>query len=269
MKTINIIILFVMLLFSTSCKLVSNDRKNLSGKKYSTTISGKSFSEIEACSVFNITLHKSNEYKAKIEVPEEMKDNLIAEVNNGRLFLSLDNKDGQCIRFKESDLRADIYLPSFETIDLSGMVSLRTSDTFNVDNVKILMSGASEIKGLPMTAAIIDVNTSGSSSIKAKIYTDKMYVRASGASEIDLEPIGGKEGKQLEVNTSGSSEVDAYKLPFENVYIRCSGASEVSLYPTKRLEGRTSGSSDVEYKRISKEVNIDIMSSGASSIKSK
>ena len=269
MKIRHIMILSAMMLMMTSCISERVERKEPSGKKYSETIADKTFKDIRVCAFFEITLHKSDKYSVDIEVSEELKDHLKAEVNDGELLLCLDDEYGECPQYTNLKARADIYLPSFGKIDLSGAASLETADTFRVDKAEFYLSGASEIDKFHMIAAGADVRASGSSSMDAEIYADSLLMRVSGASDIELKAIGSKVGKYCGLDITGASETDVMELPYENVKVNCSGASEISVCPTKKLRGRASGASGIQYRRTSKDLNIDVATSGASSLKEK
>ncbi len=264
--------LCVVLLMSASCTITSFtsfEKKASSGIKYSETIYDEAFKDIRACSSFDITLHKSNKYMVNIEVSEELRDYLDVEINNGMLALSFDEAESVFRQYAGLEAHADIYLPSFEKIDLSAASSVHTADTFMLDNVCLYVSGASDIENLNMIARDVDVRSSGASNVKAKVYADKMYMRISGASNVTLKPISEKTGKNLDIDLSGASDADMSELPFEDIVINGSGSSSASVFPVKTLGGSVSGASDVEYKCNKNNVKVDVTKSGASSVKEK
>ena len=268
MRNKQIIMLLATVFMLVSCS-VSVEVKDPSGKMYSKTMSDETFNEIKACSFFDVKLHKSDKYWVDIEVSEELKDYLVVEVNDGRLLLCFDDENGKCSEYVNLKAHADIYIPSFKKIDISGASSLETADTFKVDKAELYLSGASEIENFYMIASGVKVRASGGSSLDAEIYADSLNMRLSGASDVDLNTINGKAGKTLTVDISGASDADVFEFPFENILVNCSGASELELYPIKKLEGRVSGASEITYKRTSKDLIFDVMSTGSSSVKEK
>ena len=259
------------MLLLVSCVSVTTDRKEpSSGIQYTETIADKTFKNIKACSIFDVRLHKSDKYSVDIEISEELKDYLIAEVKDGELLLCFDN-DYNIVNNKYEGLkaRADIYIPSFERISLSGASSFESVDTFNVDNVKFILSGASDMDKAYIIAKNADISASGSSDMDANLYAETLKINASGASDIELSSINGKTSLKSDIHTSGSSDVDMNDFMCENIKVRTSGASTVSVYPLKSLTGQSSGASEIKYINKSRELKTDVSCSGASSIKAK
>lgn len=261
--------LFALMFMMTSCVSERVEFKEASGKMYSETISGRTFKDLRVCSFFDITLHKSEKYSVDIEVSEELKDCLRAEVGSGQLLLCFDDQYDRCRKYRNLKARADIYLPSFETIDLSGAATLSAADTFRVEKAEFCLSGASEIDRFYIIASYADVRASGGSSMDAAIYADSLFMRLSGASEMELNTVGAKVGRYCSLDASGASEIDMIRLPYDNIKADCSGASEISVCAAKKLVGSASGASEIKYKRASADVKVDVMTSGASELKEK
>ena len=92
---------------------------------------------------------------------------------------------------------------------------------------------------------------------------DSLKVDASGASKVKVDG----ETKNLDVELSGASRLDAENLKSENVSVDASGASNANVFVAGDLKVDLSGASHVNYSGNPK--NLEKSTSGASSVKGK
>lgn len=136
------------------------------------------------------------------------------------------------------------------------------------DTLKIYTKGNISTKNsVKVTISMPEVkalNVSGASTAAvSNVETNSLNLIASGASRIKISG----EIKNLELEASGASTINAEELKVEDVAAEASGASSVTVAPTGELKADASGASSVYYTGALK--NIVQNSSGASSIRKK
>lgn len=130
-------------------------------------------------------------------------------------------------------------------------------------------------------AEIDEIDISGSVNLEAfnSIHSSNLNVRTSGSSQIELGVrvedkleirCSGSSAASIfgtstltEVRTSGSSDLHAFDLVTRIAEIRSSGASNASIYALSSVNAKASGSSDIQ---IQGEAEIEATTSGAADI---
>ncbi|MBC7946601.1 MAG: DUF2807 domain-containing protein [Chitinophagaceae bacterium] len=199
----------------------------------------KSFHAISVSNAFDVFLTQGSEEKVAVSAGDA-KDlaNITVEVKNGVLQIGWDNKG----RWNRGNKKLKAYI-SFKTIDAlsaSGACDVSIVGALKADDLKINMSGASDLKG--------------------RVEAKKITVDLSGASDTRISGIA----SQLNVEASGASSFKCFDLATEYCNARASGASDIKITVNKELSASASGASDIDYKGAG--VIKDIKTSGASSI---
>ncbi len=119
-------------------------------------------------------------------------------------------------------------------------------------NVKVSMP---EIEGLELSGA--------SDGILINVKTDSLELKASGASKLKVDG----EAKEINIDASGASKIDAENLKAEDADVDANGASSAVVSANGDLKLDASGASKISYTGEPK--NIKQNSSGASSINKK
>lgn len=202
------------------------------------TINVRSFHALSVSSAFAVEISVGNEESLEIEIDDQFRNDLIAEVRGGMLIIGLESTRKNR-RMRESP-KAYITVKSLDKIHVSGAVSLRTLDILKSDEMELHLSGASVVS--------------------MELETKDFSFEASGASVVNLE---GSASSQ-KIRMSGSSIFRAYDFETTDADIRVGGACSVNVYVTDQLDVRASGASSVRYKGGAS-VNSD--TSGASSVR--
>lgn len=201
-------------------------------------INVRSFDGLSVSSAFAVEISVGNEESLEIEIDDQFRDDLIAEVRGGMLILGLEsNRKNR--RMRESP-KAYITVKSLNKIHVSGAASLRTLDVLKSDEMELHLSGASVVK--------------------MELETGEFSMEGSGASVVNLEG----SAKSQKIRMSGSTIFRAFDFESIDADIRVGGACSVNVYVSGDLEVRASGASSVRYKG-SPSVNSD--TSGASSVR--
>jgi hypothetical protein len=202
------------------------------------------FTGIKVSGGVGVYLSQGNENAVAISCSDEKNiDKVVTEVKNGILHIYVEKTPSNNWNWKSYSIKAYITIKQLEKIYASGASVIKLVETFNVNNLKIDLSGASALKG----------------DIKANSFT----LDASGASAITLT------GKSTTANfdLSGASVVKALEFEIDNCKVDATGASSISINVSKQLDAEASGASSIRYKGEATTKNIN--SSGASSIRRK
>ena len=199
----------------------------------------KSFHAIELSSAFDVYLTQSNEESVAVSASEtRYKENIKVDVKGGVLIIRYDN-NGKWNNGNKK-LKAYISFKQIDRLNVSGACDVYVVENWKADNLKIGLSGASNLKG--------------------KLSAEKLMVDQSGASDLTLTGTVG----QLNIEVSGASDFKGYDLAVDYCNAKASGASDIKITVNKELSAEASGASDVKYKGSG--LMRDVKTSGSSSI---
>lgn len=263
MKTLQKALLLLSLLALFPISLMAQSSKVVKEKR---SLSG--FSAINISSGWDAVLTQGQNFSVTIEANQESIDNLRMEVKNETLYVSSDRKFrfSDIFKSRSSNIRkVHITLPELQKINASGGSDILPQTKFSTENMKIVMSGGSDLKSLLLNCQSLDCKMSGGSDATIHLIKgENVKIKSSGGSDVslsglsatlvDLQTSGGSDVKlegataNLQVNASGGSDVAAFKLKVENCTATLSGGSDANLYVTDALNVSLSGSSDVRCK---------------------
>ncbi len=249
-----------------------------------TYFAGDRITGVSASSAFDVVLVKSIQTKAVVEINSEF-ESYVSISRNGEGIVTVGMRDmGQKLwrEFNRLDdderrMRLTLYLPSVNTIRLSGASELGSRDPFTGENVDIQLSGASEIEGeLNISAARVKLQCSGASEASLVLpATRDLVVVASGASEVDIvargltySKLGASGASEIEIEgngergdwtASGASEISGKEFAMKELSAVASGASSVKVNVSGTLSAKASGASSVRYVGVP--ATLDVPSS--------
>ena len=214
MKKILLPFLFAMALFSTGFAQKTINDANAEVRL------AKDFHAIEVSSAFDVYLTQSNEESVAVSASEvKYRDKIKVEVRGGVLVIRYDNQGKWNTGNKK--LKAYISFKDINKLEVSGACDVYIVDNWKADNLKIDLSGASNLKG--------------------KIDGQKLMVDLSGASDMTLSGTMG----QLNIEASGASGFKGYDMVVDYCDAKASGASDIKITVNKELSAEASGASDV------------------------
>jgi hypothetical protein len=201
----------------------------------------KNFHAIELSNAFDVYLTQSNEESVAVSAAEtKFRDNIIVEVKSGVLIVRYDSKDKWKWNTGNKKLKAYISFKNLDRLNVSGACDVYIVDNWKADNLKLGLSGASNLKG--------------------KLDAQKIMIDLSGASDMTL---SGNVG-QVNIEASGASNFKGFDMVVDFCDAKASGASDISITVNKELSANASGASDIKYKGSG--LIRDIKTSGASNI---
>lgn len=263
MKTLQKTLLVLSLLALVPISLMAQSSKVVKEKR---SLSG--FSAINISSGWDAVLTQGQYFSVTIEANQESMDNLRIEVKNETLYVSSDRKFRflDIFRSRSSNIRkVHVTLPELQKITASGGSDILPQTQFSTENMKIVMSGGSDLKSLSLDCQSLDCKMSGGSDASIHLVNgENVKINSSGGSDVslsglraalvDLQTSGGSDVKlegastNLQVNASGGSDVTAFELKATNCTATLSGGSDANVYVTDALNVSITGASDVRCK---------------------
>jgi hypothetical protein len=202
----------------------------------------KDFHAIKISSSFDVYITQSNEESVAVSASEKKyMDEIEIKVDNGTLVIGM-KKSSWMKKWNNKNMKLKAYI-SFKKIDrfdVSGACDIFFQGLVKADELKIVLSGASNIKG-EFELQKLDVNLSGASDITAKGSVTNLIIHASGASDFK-----------------------GYDFIAQYCDVDVNGASGVKITVNKELSAKASGASDVKYRGSG--LIRDIKTSGASGV---
>jgi len=165
------------------------------------------------------------------------------EVRDGVMRISVEGGVWNGFNWTNRKLRAYVTVTDMNRLDVSGASYVSISGTLKGDEIKIEVSGASEVKG------ILNVN--------------KLDMDMSGASVAKLSGTV-NEGT---IDASGACKINSYDLVFNKCKVSSSGASNIKVTINGELNADATGGSTIYYKGAG--VGKALNTSGGATIKSR
>ncbi len=212
------------------------------------------FDGIRASFTHHVYVTEGTSDKIEVTCPKKLADYLDYKVVNGVLNLDVNLPNWKRRPLSgNSEIIVSVQMKEINSISLSGCTELDARGNFTGKDLKIKVSGASQIcDALNINAKTLDLGISGSSECTIKGSFKKIEGQVSGASELELK--GATD--ELSIECSGASEVDAEEMVAGNVDASASGASEVKVYGNNRLTLKSSGASSIRYYGPAKDLRI-------------
>lgn len=199
------------------------------------------FSKISVASGFDVYISSGTEESVAVSASrKEYQKNIKVEVKNNTLYISYKPAVEKWTT-RNLRLRAYISYKDLESLQLSGATDARLVDTWKGNNVRIDVSGASDLRG--------------------KVEFGEAKIDLSGASDITLSGTVVK----LKVDASGASEFSGFDLQSDISNVQASGASEIKVSAQKELYAQASGASHIIYSGDA--AVRDVHASGASKVR--
>jgi Putative auto-transporter adhesin, head GIN domain len=183
----------------------------------------KDFHAISLSSAFDVYLTQGGEEKVAVSAADaKYLEYIKVEVNNGVLEIGWENKGKWNTGNKK--LKAYISFKKIDKLTASGACDVSIVGTLNAEDLKINLSGASDLDG--------------------KIIAQNLSVDMSGSSDMKASGIAAK----LKLDLSGACTFKGYEMATNYCDVNASGASDIKITVNKELSADLSGASDVGYK---------------------
>lgn len=182
------------------------------------------FTEVSVSSGIDLYLTQSNSENIRVNAHAELLKNVIVEKQGNNLNIRYKDNVSWGRLFKGQSIKVYINYKTLQAISASGGSDVYTQNTLKTDKLAIRASGGSDID-LNVVAGDIQIQTSGGSDVSIK-----------------------GSATNMEAHSSGGSDIDALAFVVENARVSASGGSDANIHVTKALDASASGGSDVNYK---------------------
>ncbi len=239
-----------------------------------------SFNKIRVSSAISLYLSQGNTQAVAVSSEDaDVTAKIKAEVDGNTLKIYVDNGLWNKWNWGNKHLRAYVTFTELQMLDASGASSVELTDPINVNEFKLVLSGASNMKGdikggnldfdvngastgkVNVKATSFKLSASGASTFKGDATADKMRYDVNGASTTDVDGTTG----ELSVHASGASNFRGGDLQAESCKIEATGASSASINVSKTIDATASGASSIHYSGNASLSNVDV--SGSSTVK--
>ncbi len=181
-----------------------------------TYFEGDRITGVSASSMFEVTLVRSDRTRAVVEVASILESHVrVSRDGAGIVSVSLNEMNSReyrefnRLRESEKAMKLTLYLPSVNTIRMSGATTLRTADNFNGQDLDIMISGVAAIRG------------------RMEISSTRAKVQASGATNIENLVLG--QTTDLIVLLSGTARAEIAAPRADNSKLGVSGATNLEI----------------------------------------
>lgn len=239
-----------------------------------------SFNKIKVSSAISLYLSQGNTQAVAVSSEDpNVTAKIITEVSNGTLKIYVENGFWNKWNWGNKHLRAYVTFTQLEMLDASGASSVDLTDPINVGDFKLVLSGASSMKGdikggnfdfdvngastgkMNVKATSFKLSASGASTFKGDVTADRMNYDVNGASTTDVDGTT----SELIVSASGASNFRGQDLQAESCKIEATGASSANINVSKTIDATASGASSIHYSGGASLSNVDV--SGSSTVK--
>ena len=222
-NSIKLMIFAMLLLSQMACAETNNQNTNrdMVKKEFNVT----AFSTIDAEIVGNIEVVQTPQTSVSAEGDEEVIENLLIQVDEGKLKLRMrDKKKYRKWKGKKPILTVYISTPELSKINSEGVGNIKLKNEITVSELKIDSEGVGNISADNITAGFIKIESEGVGNIVLK-----------GSVE------------NLEIESDGVGNVNTKELKSINAKIKSDGVGNVSCHASGLIDIETNGIGNVAY----------------------
>ncbi len=222
------------------------------------------FTKIDQDTSAHVYLRQGSVQKVEVETRQELLGNVITEVSNGKLKITMKTPGGKWTWNGSTPCNIYITAENIDAISLAGSGDLTAVTPITGNNLELKVTGSGDLKAELALRGDLELSVSGSGdvNVKGKFQNVRGDVSGSGDAELTADvarqavlDISGSgdikvSGKVpvLEASISGSGELSAYGFEADSCKIRLSGSGDAQVFVKNDLDARTSGSGDIAYK---------------------
>jgi len=215
----------------------NNDKINGNGDYKTETRNLNSYDYLSVNGAFSVDLVKGDEGRITITADENLLDYIITEVDGDKLIIK--PKKGYNLKPSKRDgMKITVPYNDLSAISLAGSGDIVSKELIKERSFK--------------------TSVSGSGDIELNLDVDSLEVMVTGSGDQKLRG----NASSVTYKVTGSGDIYAYQLKSENARAKVTGSGDIELYATKSLEGRITGSGDIDYKGNPKKVDKKTNGSG-------
>jgi len=203
----------------------------------------ESFDKINFKDFGTLILTQGEQEALTIEADDELMNDLISEVRDGKLYLGLEEdwfaRLGKLVSsiFSSSNYKVTYYLTfvSLEKLSVSGKCNLKC-DAIKSDSLKVNVSGYGDLEFGRIEANDLKVNISGRGEFKGEGLAETQDISISGSGEYQAPDLASQSAKVV-ISGQGNATLRVA----ENLDITISGVGQVNYYGRPKLRQVISG----------------------------
>ena len=217
----------------------------------------------------NVTVHVGAKTAVAFDekMPKRIREDIEVKVKDNILLISSRHERTGVDPFDDvqrgKSAHIDVYLPKLLGVEATYAANISVPDSLRQSSFSVILSGASDLTDLRLTADSLSVSTAGASGIRGWVNVAKsLEIISSGASSIRLSG----QADYLSVSLSGACDFRAEQLHTRAVEVLLAGASRLDLGNVDTISYGVSGASNLRYQ--GQPVVIGQVVTGASTVNS-
>ena len=217
----------------------------------------------------NVTVHVGAQTAVAFDekMPKRIREDIEVKVKDNILLISSRHERTGVDPFDDvqrgKSAHIDVYLPKLLGVEATYAANISVPDSLRQPSFSVVLSGASDLTDLRLTADSLSVSTAGASGIRGWVNVAKsLEIISSGASSIRLSG----QADYLSVSLSGACDFRAEQLHTRAVEALLAGASRLDLGNVDTISYGVSGASNLRYQ--GQPVVIGQVVTGASTVNS-
>ncbi len=215
-----------------TCEYQDEDEDDYYSGDYNESFDVGPFTGLEVGDDFIVNIKQADSFSVNLSGEEVYIQEVSVENDGGFLKIGF-NEDKFLLKKKNRGIEVNVELPTLEEVHFSGVSKAYIND-FDLDNLKLVLSGVSVTEGSLNVA-------------------ENLEVELKGAAKLTLEG----HGNYLNAKLSGGSVLNSLYYESENVEIAADGASAAKVYSGQTLDARSKGSSNIQYRGDPSRTTLD------------
>lgn len=197
------------------------------------------FSAVQGEAAFEIQLIRADSYSVRVTADDNLWNVLDIKVTDSTLHLGF--KSG--VAALNTTLKASVTMPGLSTLDLSGASRATVSGFSSGNNVKLTLSGASQIDIQDIETGDVSFDISGAGNVTGSMTFAQGQFVVSGGGMVNL----GGSGTSAAINASGGSTVDLDQLAVQSARATGSGGATIRVNAQNITRADLSGGARLFY----------------------
>ncbi|HEY4288320.1 MAG TPA: head GIN domain-containing protein [Puia sp.] len=216
--------IFFLSVFTMVCLFATAQDNKVINDKNAQKREVRGFHDVEISGGVDLYLNQGGEDAVVVSASDpEVRDRIRTEVSDGVLRIYVDNK-GFHWGNSNSHMKAYVSCKAINHVNASGGSDVYLQGVIKADNLKLELSGGSDLNG--------------------KLVIGELSIYQAGGSDSHVSG----SANRLFVHASGGSDYHGYDLAADNCKVEVSGGSDAFLTVNKELTASASGGSDVHYR---------------------
>jgi len=262
MKRITIILIsFLLLLTAMACSLSALENERGSGNVISEEREISAVSEVYVDGSGTLYLTQGEDVSLTIEAEDNLLKNITTQVIGDRLYIK--QESNWLFSFLPTEpIHYYLTLPSVSVIEAAGSADVEL-ETLTVDDLKIALSGSSDLTAVTMQTADFQLSGSGSADVSIETLESAALTGSfSGSSEVNIVNLN---ADSFDVNASGSLDLQMSTVVLDWLKMDFSGSAGVQIedITADSLELQSSGSADLTLAGEVHTQTLDMSGSGS------